>query len=130
MLFCHRRFIKMQFVLSKIDILFLINVFSCVRVFGDGRVNSVQFTKFTSLKCNETSVCAASSPAISVPVQSPGQCAVEGQSKRYLPQTFVGVNYREQNKVCEMFSTNPTSFAYNVQGCQYIQVGHHFHRLI
>jgi hypothetical protein len=111
----------MQCVLSYAEVLLLVKFFSVVRVFGDG-VNSVQFTKFTSLKCDDVLVCATSSPAHSVPVQSPIQCSVEGQSKRYRPQTFVGVNYREQNKVCEMFSANPTSFAYNVQGCQYMQV--------
>jgi hypothetical protein len=107
------------------DVILKLSAFFVVRVFGDG-VNSVQFTKFTSLKCDDVAVCATSSPTRSVPVQSPIQCSVEGRSKRYLPQTFVGVNYREQNQVCEMFSANPTSFAYNVQGCQYMQVGGFF----
>ena len=104
-----------------VDVILKLSAFFVVAVFGDG-VNTVHFTKFITLKCKDMNVCATSPPAVSFPVQSQGQCLVEGQSKRYLPQTFVGVNYREQNKVCEMFSANPTSFAYNVQGCQYMQV--------
>ena len=100
---------------------FTLSVIIVVLLFGGG-VTSVQLTKFTSLKCDDVAMCATSSPAISFPALSLGQCGLESQSRRYLPQTIVGVNYREQNKVCEIFSSNPTSFEYNVQGCQYMQV--------
>jgi hypothetical protein len=107
------------------DFILKLCAFIVARVIGGG-FNSVQFTKFTTLKCDDVAVCATSSPEMSFPVQSLGQCILEGQSKRYLPQTFVGVNFREENKVCDIFSADPTSFAYNIQGCRYMQVSPYF----
>ena len=111
----------MKIAWLSVDIIVKLSAFFVVQVFGDG-VSTGQFTKFTSLKCDDVLVCATSPPTRSLKVQSLGQCIMEGQSKRYLPQTFVGVNYREQNKTCDMFSANPTSVAYKVLGCQYMQV--------
>ena len=105
----------MKIAALRFDIILKLGVFFVVRVFG-------QFNKFTSLKCNDVAVCATSSPAISFPVLTPMQCGMECQTNVNVPQTCVGVNYREQNKVCEIFSANPTSFARNVNGCQYMQV--------
>jgi hypothetical protein len=103
----------MKCIMSDLYALLMVNVYACLI---DNGVNSVQFTKFTSLKCDDVAMCATSSPDKSFSFLSRAQCGLE-----CLLKTLVGVNYREQDKICEIFSANPTSFA-NVQGCQYMQV--------
>jgi len=84
--------------------------------------NQAQFTLLTQLKCDNKPVCAASQPNTSMSVASKGQCALYCQNQRQKPESCIGVNYQEQNNTCDVYYYEATKYAWNVAGCQYIQV--------
>ena len=90
-------------------------------VLGAG-ANQAQFTLLTQYKCENEPVCAVSQPSTSISVVSKGQCALFCQHQRQRPQSCIGVNYKEQSDTCDVYYNEPTKFAKNVAGCQYIQV--------
>ena len=110
---------------TKMKLLFfplLASLNSCVlhlSVFCEG-TNQDNFVLFTPLKCSCDPVCVMSEPVKAFNVQSQGQCVME--CKRQKCEPCVGVNFRQQNYVCELFSnvTNLSDFSNTETGCQYI----------
>jgi len=84
-----------------------------------------QFALFSPLICDGAAVCVGSKPVKSFGVGSQGQCVLEcKRQQRQGPEPCAGVNYRQENNVCDIFSDvdDFTNFTKNEPGCQYIQV--------
>ena len=85
--------------------------------------------KFTKLRCNNSKVCLTSTRPCSrsLKVKSEVDCVSECSVRKYQPEFCVGVNYRQQTYVCDVFCsdaniTNSSNFTKVDPGCQYIQV--------
>jgi len=84
-----------------------------------------QCSLFSPLICDGAAVCVGSKPVKSFGVGSQGQCVLEcKRQQRQGPEPCVGVNYRQENNVCDIFSDvdDFTNFTKNEPACQYIQV--------
>lgn len=84
--------------------------------------NAAVFSRYAAVKCDvAVGVCATSPPSQSLGVKTKIQCVVECQHRQE-QSSCVGVNYRQDGNVCELFDTDPTTFSSSVPGCQYIKV--------
>jgi len=93
-------------------------------------VNTVQFGLFKKLKCDNAAVCLASAPRRSLPVRSEMDCVSVCKLQETAPDLCFGVNFRQENRLCDMFYnnqgiTNDSNFTKSATGCQYFQVGGH-----
>ena len=113
--------IKM-YTLKLAYFVFIIDFKICV-LHGQAVANQAQMTQFTVSKCGNIAACAMDKASVSFTSQSQGQCVLECQRKRTQPSSCVGVNYRKQLRMCELFFSSVTKYAQNIAGCQYIQVG-------
>jgi hypothetical protein len=69
------------------------------------------------------SMCANSTADRSFSVRSKVQCTLECVHRTGSEQsTCVGVNYRRDKNICEVYNRCPTSYSTDVPGCQYLQV--------
>ena len=84
-----------------------------------------QFSAFSAFKCDGASVCLLSMPSNSFSFGSQLQCVSECKFMRRQNKPCIGINYRQLNNVCDVFSnvTESSQFTKKVAGCQYFQVG-------
>jgi len=111
-------------ILSKFLRTLLVVIQMSRSVLCNGSIQS-QLSLFSPLICDGTAVCVGSIPVKSFVVGLQGQCVVEcKRQQRQGPEPCVGVNYRQENNLCDIFSDvdDFTNFTKNEPGCQYIQV--------
>jgi len=111
-------------VLSMLFCMILVLVQLFVPVLCTGNVQA-QFLLFSLFTCDGAAVYVGSKPVKSFGVGSQGQCVVEcKRQQRQGPEPCVGVNYRQENNVCDIFSDvdDFTNFTNNEPECQYTQV--------
>jgi len=111
-------------VLSTLVCLLLVVIQLSWSVLCTGNVQA-QFSLFSQFTCDGAAVCVGSEPVKSSGVGSQAQCILEcKRQQRQGPEPCVGVNYRQENNVCDFFSNvdDFTNFTKNEPGCQYIQV--------
>jgi hypothetical protein len=92
-------------------------------------VNSVnQLEQFSLLKCNGSAVCLESKPNKSSRALSRAECGLECRRQNKQPEYCVGVNYRVDDNVCDVFYsganiTYTSNFTLDyTSNCQYLQV--------
>ena len=85
--------------------------------------NVQQFEQFTKLQCDGLHVCLESTPFSSMFVGSQVECGLECVRQKQTSRQCVGVNYRRDKNVCDIFySGHGSNFTKNDADCQYIQV--------
>jgi len=113
--------------------LFFLQILICVSLFSFEirwsahcvEIIQAQFSQYATLKCGGSVVCLGSKPAKSFGASSQGQCALACNRQRQEPESHcVGVNYRQENNVCDMFFdvNDLMNFTKNEPGCHYMQV--------
>ena len=93
-----------------------------------GVISVNQFEQFSLLRCNDSAVCLESKPSKSFSAFSQMECGLECQRQNKQPEFCVGVNYRAEKNICDVFYsdaniTYTSHFTLDITSdCQYIQV--------